>query len=150
MSGWPASPPTDGPPARVLTCAEIAAADAAAVAAGLPIDLLMRRAGEAVAARVAELAPPGSPVAVLCGPGNNGGDGYVAAQALSRAGRRVAVFAAQAPREGAAARAAGAWGSAPLPLASFDPAGFGLVVDALYGAGLTRPSRATRPGRSRG
>ncbi len=88
---------------RILTTGEAAAADAAAAAAGLPIDVLMRRAGEAVAAAVAGMVPAGAAISVLCGPGNNGGDGYVAARLLAARGFDIAVFAARPPDPASAA-----------------------------------------------
>ncbi len=127
----------------ILTTAETATADSAAVAAGLSIDSLMGSAGAAVADAVAEIAQGRCSVSVLCGPGNNGGDGYVAARLMAERGFRVSLFAARAPAEDgpagrAAARARDA-GLVPRPLAEFRPSSGDLVVDALYGAGLSRP-----------
>jgi NAD(P)H-hydrate epimerase len=124
-------------PLEILTTAEMAAADRRAVASGRSIDALMRRAGAAVAARAVLRATPGAAIAVLCGPGNNGGDGYVAAAILQRHGFAVAVFAARSPSDGPAARAAA--GVVTHELADFDAARFAIVIDALYGAGLSRP-----------
>ena len=94
---------------------------------------LMRRAGEAVARHARAMAPLGTRIVVLCGPGNNGGDGYVVAAALRAAGRAVGVHALGTPR-GDAARAAALW-NGPLDAAPEDGA---LVVDALFGSGLNR------------
>ena len=69
------------PARRIHTVAEIAAADQAAIAAGTPGSELMERAGAAVADAIVERFSVRS-VAVLCGPGNNGGDGYVVARPL--------------------------------------------------------------------
>src|SRR5687768_7316405 len=73
----------------------MAAADEAAIAAGTPADVLMDRAGRAVARTVLDVAGRryGLRVAIVCGKGNNGGDGFVAARALSRQGASVNVFA---------------------------------------------------------
>lgn len=123
----------------LLTSAEMAATDRAAAAADLPVDVLMEAAGRAVANAAHRLLHPGAPVAVLCGPGNNGGDAYVAARLLAARGLEVRLYAGRPPLPGgAAARAAAAWGAGVLPLSSFNPAACGLIVDGLYGAGLTR------------
>ena len=71
---------------EILTVAEMAAADRAAIAAGTPGGVLMDRAGAGVAQAIAERFPP-RPTVVLCGPGNNGGDGYVVARKLADAVR---------------------------------------------------------------
>lgn len=127
-------------PKRVVALADLAAADRAADEAGLPLATLMDRAGRAVAAAMrARWAP--SPVTVLCGPGNNGGDGYVAAQALREAGWPVAVVALAPPHGPAANAAAQAWGAEPGGAQGAERAleSADLVVDALFGAGLSRP-----------
>src|SRR5262245_22025436 len=79
----------------LLTPDEARALDAATQAAGTPASVLMERAGEAVARSCLDLlgGAYGRRVAVACGKGNNGGDGFVAARHLARAGVRVAVFA---------------------------------------------------------
>lgn len=127
------------PGVELLTADESARADALAVAAGRSFDALMEAAGAAVAA-VALRHFDASPVLVLCGPGNNGGDGYVAARHLAAAGRAVRVAALAPPRPGGAAAAmATRWGG---PVEAFSPGlfdGIGLVVDAVFGTGLGRP-----------
>ncbi|MBL8569992.1 MAG: NAD(P)H-hydrate dehydratase [Phreatobacter sp.] len=123
---------------ELLTPAEMAEADRLTIAAGTPGHVLMERAGIAVADAVARLAPFGGRVAVLCGPGNNGGDGYVAARVLRQRGFRIAVAASDPPRAGDAARAAGQWGGPVTPLADWRAGEPDIVVDALYGAGLGR------------
>jgi ADP-dependent NAD(P)H-hydrate dehydratase / NAD(P)H-hydrate epimerase len=123
-------------PEILLTTAEMAAVDRAAIASGLSIDSLMEAAGRAVA----DAASGTRPVAILCGPGNNGGDGYAAARLLSSSGRQVAVYADTRPTAGsAAARGAAAWRGPVQPLESFAPDDGVMVIDALYGAGLNRP-----------
>jgi ADP-dependent NAD(P)H-hydrate dehydratase / NAD(P)H-hydrate epimerase len=124
----------------VLSIAQMAAADAAAVAAGVPGEQLMANAGRSVAdAIVARFAP--TAVVVLCGPGNNGGDGFVVARLLEQAGWpvRVVLLGARDRLKGDAAGAAQAWQGDVAPLGPAALAGAGLVVDALFGAGLARP-----------
>ena len=124
---------------EILTVAEMAAADQAAIAAGTPGAVLMQRAGAAVAEAVIARWPK-APVVVLCGPGNNGGDGYVAARALAEAGWDVRTASmARASLKGDAAGAASAWAGPDAPLAADTCAGAAVVIDALFGAGLARP-----------
>ena len=119
----------------VLTAADMRAAEARAIAGGETVGSLMARAGEAVAAAVRRVQP-GAEVLVLCGPGNNGGDGYVAARALAASGHAVRVAALGEPRSEAARAARAAWAG---PLESLvDAAPASVVVDALFGTGLTR------------
>jgi ADP-dependent NAD(P)H-hydrate dehydratase / NAD(P)H-hydrate epimerase len=133
-----------GPDYRILTGAEISAADAAAEAAGIPVAVLMQRAGVAVADAVVARWTP-RPTVVLCGPGNNGGDGYVAAAELARRGWPVRVATAVEPArlKGAAAEAAQAWTGVRCQLTPSALEGAELVIDALYGVGLTRPLAAS-------
>jgi hydroxyethylthiazole kinase-like uncharacterized protein yjeF len=122
---------------EILSVAEMAAADRAAVAAGAPTPVLMERAGEAVAQAVRARYARG-PVVIWCGPGDNGGDGYVAARHLRRLGWQVVVEAAYAPSTDAARWAASRWKGAVRPLsAELSPGA--LYIDALFGAGLSRP-----------
>lgn len=128
-------------PHALLTPAEMAEADRLA-GASIPLSTLMENAGRAVAERVRLLAAgaTGGTIVVLCGPGNNGGDGYVAARLLAEDGLQV-VLAAVANGGGLRGDAAGAasrWPGAVLGLGevSFDEAM--VVVDALFGAGLGR------------
>ncbi|MDB5642835.1 MAG: carbohydrate kinase, YjeF related protein [Hyphomicrobiales bacterium] len=129
---------------ELLTPTEMARADAAAIAAGMPGRDLMERAGAAVADEAAQLALPLSRatprVAVLCGPGNNGGDGYVAARLLAARGLAVRVFGLgdRARLAGDAAWAASEWRGPVSSLRDYAPESFDLVVDALFGAGLSR------------
>lgn len=106
---------------------------------------LMERAGAAAAMLAARLATGAGPVLVACGPGNNGGDGFVMARVLQGVGRRVDVaFAgdpAHLPADAAAAHAAwlAAGGTTCAELPPPPPEGWALVVDALFGIGLQRP-----------
>lgn len=126
--------------AALLTPAEMGEADRLTIAAGTPGSVLMDRAGRAIADAAARRLPPGRAVAVLCGPGNNGGDGYVAARILRERGVAVTLAAARLPeaRAGDAVAAAQAWGEAPLPLSNWAGGRPAVIVDALYGAGLAR------------
>lgn len=127
------------PDAVLLTPARMAAADRATIAGGTPGIELMERAGRAIVRAVAGRFPP-VPTLVLCGPGNNGGDGWVAARRLGALGWPVEVRSLVDPaglRGDAAlafARHTGAWSTADPSLE-----GIGLVLDALLGAGLDRP-----------
>ncbi|MGN6307357.1 MAG: NAD(P)H-hydrate epimerase, partial [Mesorhizobium sp.] len=126
---------------ELLTPVEMAEVDRRAVAAG-PFDGigLMRNAGQAVASLVLARWPGAPRVHVLAGPGNNGGDGYVVARLLHESGVAVSLWASGKPRAGGDAALAAA--GYPLPvhdLAAFDAEPGDLVVDALYGAGLSKP-----------
>ena len=126
-------------PTELLTPAEMARADAAALAVGMPTATLMEAAGRAVARAIRAKFRPCRTL-VLAGPGNNGGDGYVAARYLEQAGWPVSVAALEAPSPGTAAAAAAArWHGPMVAFGAAEAARAGLVVDALFGAGLTRP-----------
>ncbi|PBB85849.1 NAD(P)H-hydrate dehydratase [Mesorhizobium sp. WSM3876] len=126
---------------ELLSPAEMAEADRLAISEG-PLDGygLMRRAGEAVAAVVLERYPAATRVHVLCGPGNNGGDGYVVARLLAESGVDVALWVSGEPRAGSdAAIAAADCALERRPLSAFAAEPGSVVVDALYGAGLSKP-----------
>lgn len=124
----------------LLTCAEMARADAAAIVGGVPGVDLMEAAGRAVAAAVTAHHAR-QPVVVLCGPGNNGGDGFVAARHLlaRRWPVTLGLLGDQGALKGDAAWAASTWAGevAPMSLDLLDARP--LVIDALFGAGLARP-----------
>ncbi len=124
----------------LLSCTEMAKADAFAIAGGIPGAVLMETAGRAVAAAVMRRWPR-CPVVVLCGPGNNGGDGFVVARRLRESGWpvRLGLAGAVADLKGDAAWAAGTWKGDVEPLSIALLKGKPLVVDALFGAGLSRP-----------
>lgn len=126
--------------ARLLTVAAMRRVDRAAIAAGIAGLALMQAAGAAVAERARTLLPTGGRALVLCGPGDNGGDGFVAARLLAETGYGVTchLLGERAALEGDAALAAADW---TRPLAQGAPealAGCDLVIDALFGVGLSR------------
>ena len=125
---------------EVLTTAEMERADRLAIAAGTPGFALMLSAGQAVAAAAMDLVEEGS-ILVIAGPGNNGGDGFVAAAELAARGRDVSVIllCERDSLHGDAASAARGW---KYPVLPFNPQAIGkpaLIIDALFGAGLDRP-----------
>jgi ADP-dependent NAD(P)H-hydrate dehydratase / NAD(P)H-hydrate epimerase len=127
-------------PHLLLTPDEMARVDEAAISSGIPIYDLMVRAGYAVAATALRRYPQAARFVVFCGPGNNGGDGYVAATALKDAGASVAVFALGDPQrlKGAPAKALNSWSGEVKSIDIYEPAAGDVVVDAVFGAGLAR------------
>lgn len=125
----------------LLTVAEMAEADRLTIASGLAGDRLIERAGRAVADAVSRRARAGQAVLVLCGPGNNGGDGFIAARLLRERGYGVTLALAGDRQRltGDAAKAASGWPGAIAPLAAVLPQQHDIIVDALFGAGLSRP-----------
>jgi hydroxyethylthiazole kinase-like uncharacterized protein yjeF len=124
---------------ELLTPGEMGQADQAAAAAGHAGYTLMAAAGRAVA-RAIEHHFGHCRVLVLAGPGNNGGDGYVAARLLRQDGWPVRLAALAAPRPGSdAASAASRWQGPVVPFTPAEAARADVVVDAVFGAGLTRP-----------
>jgi len=126
---------------ELLSAEEMGRADALAMAQGIPGLTLMENAGVAVAQAVRDMAPPGTAIAVLCGPGNNGGDGFVAARHLRERGYpvRIGLLGRREALKGDAAIMAQRWGDPVEPLETSTFASAGLLVDALFGAGLSRP-----------
>jgi hydroxyethylthiazole kinase-like uncharacterized protein yjeF len=122
---------------ELLSTAEMAEADRLTIAGGVPGIDLMERAGAAVAAAVVASHPAGSRVAVVAGPGNNGGDGFVAARLLAERDYRVEVLLlGDATRlKGDAAK----WKGPVVPAETHRLDGTQVVIDALFGAGLDRP-----------
>lgn len=131
----------------LLEPAEMSRADALTIAGGIAGITLMERAGLAVADVVARRPYP-TRIALLCGPGNNGGDGFVAARILTQRGFRVrlGLLGSRAALKGDAALAAGRWAGPVEAAEDMDFSAIDLFVDALYGAGLARdldgPARA--------
>ncbi|OWV75299.1 bifunctional ADP-dependent (S)-NAD(P)H-hydrate dehydratase/NAD(P)H-hydrate epimerase [Rhizobium sp. R339] len=127
-------------PELLLTPAEMAAVDAAAAAWGIDSFGLMERAGAAVAAAALRHHPGSLRFVVLCGPGNNGGDAYVAARHLQESGAAVALFHLGDPSrlKGDAARARSGCALEGRELRLYQPATGDVVIDGLFGAGLGR------------
>lgn len=126
--------PIHGQP--ILTAAEMRAAEEAAAPTPDAMYALMERAGAGVAEAARRLSA-GAEALILCGPGNNGGDGYVAARILRDRGHPVRVAALSQPKSDLARRARGAWDGPVERLADAEPAP--VLVEALFGTGLTRP-----------
>ncbi|MBY0356117.1 MAG: NAD(P)H-hydrate dehydratase [Rickettsiales bacterium] len=127
--------------ATILTSAGMRDAEARAIESGAITGWeMMQRGGEAVA-EIITLSYQMMPVTVLCGPGNNGGDGFVTAAALQRSGWLVEVGCLVEPDalQGDAKRAAEAWGGIILPLEDITITRETLVVDALFGTGFNPP-----------
>ena len=123
--------------APILTTAQMRAAELAMTAQGVSLAQLMERAGAALADLVWRAAA-GRPVLILCGPGNNGGDGYVAARLLAARGAKVRV-AASAPPATDLARAAAAQCGGAVEVLGPETMPSPVLVDAVFGVGLTRP-----------
>ena len=120
----------------ILTAAETRAAEDAIFGRGVSVSALMQRAGRAAADIAWDRFGPLETL-VLCGPGNNGGDGYVVARRLAERGVRVRVAASGDPKTAAAQAARAAWGGTVETLSDAWPAP--LTIDALFGTGLSRP-----------
>ena len=134
--------------ATLLSVSEMYRADAAAIAAGVSGERLMEAAGLAIAREIGRRWSGGR-VAVLCGPGNNGGDGFVIARLLRAEGWdvRLGLLGAAAKLTGDAALNADRWtqecGGLIDPLSTQLLEGADVIVDALFGAGLVRPLEGT-------
>ena len=120
-------------PEPVLSNAQMRAAEKRLIDQGVSVDELMSRAGKGAAEWIWRLAA-GRDVTVLCGPGNNGGDGYVIAETLRRRGLKVRVVAPMPPTSSAARNAAEKYKGEHA-----EPGCGGVFVDCLFGTGLRAP-----------
>jgi hydroxyethylthiazole kinase-like uncharacterized protein yjeF len=120
----------------ILTAEPMRAAEQRAIDAGTSIEILMERAGASLAEATYRFAGP-VPALILCGPGNNGGDGYVAARHLAERGVEVRLAALAEPKSDAAKWARSQWGGDVEQL-SAETQSAPLVIDALFGTGVTR------------
>ncbi|POF30219.1 NAD(P)H-hydrate dehydratase [Roseibium marinum] len=136
--------------AVLLTPEEMGQADRLTISGGVPGIELMERAGQAVARAAAKMVPAAARISILCGPGNNGGDGFIAARCLTAAGHTVQIHLLKAS-ETLNGDALEAFVRMGLPH-TVVPDGDGiavslageleradLIIDALFGAGLDRP-----------
>ncbi len=125
---------------HLITPAAMNAIDHAAAQSGIDSFGLMQQAGQAVSAAALRLYPQAERIVVLCGPGNNGGDGYIAAQALHGCGVTVCAFHLGNPQQlkGDAVKAFGSYCGPLQDLADYTPKYGDVVIDALFGAGLGR------------
>jgi NAD(P)H-hydrate epimerase len=123
----------------LLTAVQMAQADRLTVDSGISDTALMENAGRPVALAIMQRWTP-RPVLVLCGPGSNGGDGFVAARRLAEADWpvRVALLVPREQLRGAAAHHAALWRGPVEALTPAALAGAELIVDAIFGAGLSR------------
>jgi hydroxyethylthiazole kinase-like uncharacterized protein yjeF len=125
----------------ILTAEAMRAAEQAAIDGGTSVEQLMERAGAGLAEATYRFAGPTAAL-ILCGPGNNGGDGYVAARHLAKRGVPVRVAALGEPRSDAAKWARSQWTGQVEPLSGDTPAA-PVVIDALFGTGLKRGLEAS-------
>ncbi len=126
---------------ELLSNAEMAEADRLTIAAGTPGIVLMENAGRAIADAAALRQKLGTSIVVVAGPGNNGGDGFVAARLLSERGFRVRLLSLgdRDRLRGDAAEAARRFRGPAEPAAPNRLADAALIIDAIFGAGLARP-----------
>src|SRR4029450_5938000 len=122
-------------PRPILTAKQIRAAEATTIKTGTPETTLIERAGASLAEAVRLYAGPRETL-ILCGPGNNGGDGYVAARHLKEAGYPGRVAALAEPAAEAAQWAKGQWDGTVEPLLAAAEAP--IAIDCLFGSGLRR------------
>lgn len=125
----------------ILTAEHMRAAEQAAIDRGASVEQLMERAGAALAEATYRFAGP-TRALVLCGPGNNGGDGYVAARHLAERGVKVRIAALSEPKSDAARQARALW-QGEVEALTDETASAPLLIDALFGTGLKRGLETT-------
>jgi NAD(P)H-hydrate epimerase len=130
---------------ELLTAEEMGRADRLAIAGGVPGLALMEAAGRAVADAVGRRVERGARLAVACGPGNNGGDGFVAARLLRERGHsvRLGLLGRHEVLTGDAAEMARRWEEEAETLSPETIDRADLIIDAMFGAGLSRPLDGT-------
>lgn len=124
----------------LIDVAAMGEADSRTIKEGCPGILLMERAGRGVANAVMRSCSAPSKVLIACGPGNNGGDGFVAARILGENGYDVqaTLLGDRASLKGDASVAAAAWGGRLHAVQDVIPSDADIIVDAIFGAGLSR------------
>lgn len=120
----------------ILTAEAMRAVEQRVIDAGISVEELMERAGRGLAEAAYRFAGP-MPTLILCGPGNNGGDGYVAARVLAERGVDVRIAALTEPKTEAAEHARSRW-AGPVEDFSESTRTAPLLIDALFGTGLRR------------
>ncbi|MEG9884298.1 MAG: NAD(P)H-hydrate dehydratase [Hyphomicrobiales bacterium] len=127
-----------------MTNEQMREADRLAMASGMADTTLMEHAGRGVFEAVTKRFSP-VPTVVICGPGNNGGDGFVVARLLAKAGwpLTLGLLGKRESLKGSAATMAERWVGPILPAEKTRPEEAGLIVDALFGSGLARPLEGT-------
>jgi ADP-dependent NAD(P)H-hydrate dehydratase / NAD(P)H-hydrate epimerase len=129
---------------KLFSASQMKQADEQAVQAGVSLQQLMERAGQAVAEATLRRFPKAERFLLLCGKGNNGGDGYVAARFLKQAGKQVTVLELSTEPKGEAKIARVVWlrqsvtSNLTLPNLELALKDCDVIVDALFGTGLTR------------
>ncbi len=121
---------------HILSAEEMRSAEQALIDAGISVDELMLRAGQGAAQYIWRISG-GAPCLILCGPGNNGGDGYVIAQWLLDKGADVTVAVIAEPRTDAAQNAKSLWKGSVVDLNKAESKD--IFVDCLFGTGLSGP-----------
>ncbi len=126
---------------ELLTAEEMGRAERLTIEGGVPALTLMENAGKSVTEEVVRRFPRGSKVVVLCGPGNNGGDGFVSARSLRERGYQVRLALLGKPEDLTrdAKEMARRWDESIEPMTENSINGAEVIVDAIWGSGLRGP-----------